>query len=62
MCEKLFVENNRGHCCRNFAKLEFWKLEHVKLFLVKHNLILGAGYNNKENNIFPFRDILSSDF
>ena len=27
--------------CRNFAKQEFWKVEHVKLFLVKHNSILG---------------------
>ena len=29
VCEKLLVENHGGRCCRNFAKYEFWKVEHV---------------------------------
>ena len=37
----------------------FGKVEHVKLFLVKHNSIFGAGYYNRKNDIFPFTDILS---
>ena len=46
-CEKLIVENHVGHRCRNFEK-EFWKIEHVRLFLVKHNSIFGTGYYNKK--------------
>ena len=46
LCEKLLVENHGGHHCKNFAKYEFWKVEHVKLFLVKHNLIFGTEYCN----------------
>ena len=38
VCEKLLVKDHGGRHCKNFAKLEFWKLEHVKLFLVKHTI------------------------
>ena len=41
MREKLLAENHGGHCCRNFAKQKFWKVENIKLFLVKHNSIFG---------------------
>ena len=59
MFEKLLVENQGGHCCRNIAKQKFWKVEHVKLFLVKHNSIFGAGNYNRQNDAFPFTDVLS---
>ena len=36
-----------------------FKVVYVKLFLVKHNSIFGAGYYNQKNDIFPFTDILS---
>ena len=49
----------RGRHCRDFAKQEFWKVGHVKLFLVKHNSTFGAGYYNRKNNIFRFMDVLS---
>ena len=39
---------------------EFWKVENVKLFFVKYNLIFGARYYNRKNNIFPIMDTLSS--
>ena len=41
MCEKPFFENLGGHHCRHFAKKEFSKVKHVKLFLVKLTSILG---------------------
>ena len=55
--EKPLVENQGGHWRKNFAKQEF-VVEHVKLFLVKHNSNFGAGYYNRKNNIFPFTDSL----
>ena len=38
---------------------EFCKVEHVKLFFIKHDLIFGMLYYNRKNNTFPFTDILS---
>ena len=35
---------------RNFV----WKVEDVKVYLVKHNSIFGMGYYNRKNNIFFF--------
>ena len=29
------------------------KVEHFKLFLVKHSSIFGVGYYNRKNDIFP---------
>ena len=29
VCEKVLVENHGGRRFRNFAKWEFWKVEHV---------------------------------
>ena len=50
--EKVLDENRGGLRCRNFAKKEFWKIEHIKLFLVKHNSIFGVGYYSRKNKFF----------
>ena len=52
MFEKLLVENHGGRCCRNFVKQGFWKVEHVKLFLVKRNSIFGAAYDKEKATFF----------
>ena len=57
VCEKLLAENHGGRRCRDFVKQEFWKVEQVKLFLVKQNSILGVRYYSTKN-IFPFKDVL----
>ena len=45
---------------KNIVSCNFRKyIEHVKLLLVKHNLIFGAGYYHR-NNIFPLTDLLFS--
>ena len=34
------------------------RVEHVKLFLVKHNSMFGAGYYNRKNDIFCLTEVL----
>ena len=58
MCEKLLVENQGGPHCRNFAKQEFWKVEHVKLLLVKHFHFWDVILLQKKR-YFSFTEVLS---
>ena len=39
-----------------------FKVVYVKLFLVKHNSIFGAGYYNRKNDILPFTFYLRNYF
>ena len=59
LCEKLLVENHKECYWKNFAKQEFWKVEHVTLFFVKHNSTFWARYYDRKNDIFAFTDVLS---
>ena len=52
MCEKPFFENLGGHHCRHFAKKEFSKVKHVKLFLVKLTSILGQDITTEKKTTF----------
>ena len=58
VCEKLLAENHGDSCCRNFTKQELWKVQHVKLFLVKQNSIFREGYYSRKDDIFPFTEAL----
>ena len=59
VCEKLLVKNHGGCWCKNFAKYEFWKIEHVKLFSVEHNSFFLGGIlqQQQQQQQIPFRDV-----
>ena len=52
--EKLLAENHGGHRYWNFAKKEFYKVEHVKLFLGKTQKDFWGRILQQEKRHFTF--------
>ena len=55
----LWVKNYLLKIMEDFAEgILHIRVEHVKLFLVKHNSVFGAGYYKRKNDIFCLTEVL----
>ena len=55
----VWVKNYLLKIMEDFAEgILYIRAEHVKLFLVKHNSMFGAGYYNRKNDIFCLTEVL----